>query len=60
MKRFEKMSMIFDFTILKLGYTEIFMKSEKKNFDSFFKLFLTNRGKNKNENKKNWENEFDF
>ena len=36
------------------------MKSEKKNFDSFFKLFLTNRGKNKNENKKNWENEFDF
>ena len=60
MKRFGKISMIFEFTILKLGYTEIFMKYEKKNFDSFFKLFLTNRGKNKNENKKNWENEFDF
>ena len=33
-------------------------KSEKKLFDSFFKQFLTNQGKNKDE--KNWENEFDF
>ena len=33
-------------------------KSEKKFFDSFFKQFLTNWGKNKDE--KNWENEFDF
>ena len=35
-------------------------KSEKKNLDSFFKTFLTNRGKNENINEKNWENEFDL
>ena len=36
------------------------MKIEKKNFDSFFKTFLTNRGKNKDEDEKNWKNEFYF
>ena len=54
------MSSIFEFSISELGYREIFMKSEKKFFDLFFKPFLTNRGKIKNENEKIGENEFDF
>ena len=35
-------------------------KSKKKIFDAFFKLFLTNRGKNENEDEKTWQNEFVF
>ena len=35
-------------------------KSQKKNFDPLFKTFLTNRGKNENENEKIWKNEFNF
>ena len=36
------------------------MKMWEKNFDSFFKPFLTNRGKNEDEDEKIWKNEFDF
>ena len=59
-KRFKKMSSIFEFSISELGYTKIFMKIWEKIFDSFFKLFLTNRGKTEDEDEKIWENKFDF
>ena len=53
MKKYGKMSPIFEFSISKLGYVVIFMKIwEKKILDSFFDPFLTNRGKNENEDKK--------
>ena len=44
----------FDFWILhiKLGFMEIFMKIWEKKIDLFLKIFLTNRGKNKNVNEK--------
>ena len=32
----------------------------EKNFDTFFRTFLTNQGKNEDENEKLWENEFNF
>ena len=35
-------------------------KSVEKNFDPNFRTFLTNRDKNKNEDKKIWGNIFDF
>ena len=35
-------------------------KSERKLFDPFFMIFLTNRGKNEDEDKKIWKSEFDF
>ena len=50
MKKIEKMSLIFEFSISKLGYTEIF-------FDPFFRILLTSQGKNEDEHEKIWENE---
>ena len=35
-------------------------KSQKKIFDPFFKIFLTNQGNNENEDEKSWKNEFNF
>ena len=35
-------------------------KSETKIFDPFFKTFLTNWGKNEDEEEKNWKNEIKF
>ena len=46
MKKSEKMSSIFEFSISRLCYMELFMKIYAKNFDPIFKTFLTNRGKN--------------
>ena len=47
------MSSIFEFSILKLGYTEIFMKfCRKENFNPYFRTFLTSRGKNEDEDEK--------
>ena len=52
MKKHWKIFSIFEFSLSKLGYVVIFMRMEKKNFDSFFKTFLTNRGKNEDEDEK--------
>ena len=52
--------MTFELSASKLGYIEIFMKIWGNKFDLFFKPFLTNRGKNKDEDEKIWKNEFDF
>ena len=60
MKKHGKMSFIFAFSISKLGYVAIFKKIGEKFFYPFFKTFLTNRGKNENEDEKILENEFDF
>ena len=51
-KKCEKISFIFEFFISKLGYRKFFMEIWKKIFDSFFKPFLTNRGKMKMNMKK--------
>ena len=45
MKKFGKMSLIFELSISKLGYIAIFMKI-------CFRMFLTNQSKNKNEDEK--------
>ena len=42
MKRFEKMSSIFEFPISKLGYTEVFMKIWEK--WGFFSKFIPKKG----------------
>ena len=61
MTKFGKMSSIFEFSISKLGYAEIFMKILGKNFSAiYFETFLTNRDKNDDENEKTWENKSDF
>ena len=54
MKKFGKMSLIFAFSISKLGYPEIVMKIlwEKK-FHPFFRTLLTSQNKNEDENEKN-------
>ena len=39
---------------------EIFIKIWEKTFDSFSETFFSNRGKNKDEDEKNWENESNF
>ena len=36
------------------------MKIREKRSDQFFKTILTNQGKNEYEDKKIWENEFNF
>ena len=61
MKNFGKMSLIYEFSISNyVGYTEIFMRIWEKNLDSFLKTFLTNRGKNEDEDEKIWENDLNF
>ena len=60
MKKYGKMSSIFEFSTSRLGYVAIFIKIGVKRFWPFFKTFLTNQGKNEDEVKKIWENEFDF
>ena len=60
MKKFERMNLIFEFSISKLGYVTIFMKILQKKFDPFFKTLLTKRDKNEDANKNIWENEFDL
>ena len=67
-KKYGKMSPILEFSISKLGYVAILMKIQGKNFWPIFlrhfwpflKTFLTNRGKNKDEDGKIGKNEFDF
>ena len=59
-KRIEKAGSVFEFSISKLGCMAIFMKICGKKIDQFFKIFLTNRGKNEDQNFKNWKNEFYF
>ena len=54
------MSLIFEFSILKLGYTDIFMKICAEKFWPIFRTFLTSQGKNKDENEKTWKNKFNF
>ena len=47
------MSLIFEFSISKLGNMEVFMKTcGKKSFHPFLRTFLTNRGKNEDEDEK--------
>ena len=59
-RKCDKISLIFEFSISKLGYMGIFMKIREKRFDPFFKTFLTNQGKNGDEDKKKCKNEFNF
>ena len=51
-KKYGKMSSIFEFSISKLRYVGIFMKVWEKVFDPFLKIFLTNLGKMKMKMKK--------
>ena len=60
MKKCEKLISIFEFSISKSGYVAVFMKIWEKTFDPIFRTFLTNRGKNEDEDEKIWKNEFDF
>ena len=60
MKKLGRMNLIFEFSILKLGYMAIFMKICGKKIDLFFKTLLTNRGKNENVNEEIWKNKFDL
>ena len=60
MKKHEKMSSIFEFSISKLGYVAVFLKILEKSFDPFFKTFLTNRGIKEDEGEEIWENDFNF
>ena len=50
MRQFGRMNLVFEFSISKLGYVAIFMKIWEKKNDPLFKTFLTNRGKNQDEN----------
>ena len=53
MKKCGKISSIFEFSISKLGHMGIFIKiCAKKFFDPFYRTFLTNQGKNKNDENK--------
>ena len=53
MKKHGKMSPIFEFSISQLSYMAIFMKIfGKKVLIHFFVTFLTNPGKNENEDEK--------
>ena len=48
------MSLIFAFSISKLGYPEIVMKIMwEKKFHPFFRTLLTSQNKNEDENEKN-------
>ena len=61
MKKPGRMSPIFEFSISQLSYMAIFMKIfGKKVLIHFFVTFLTNPGKNENEDEKIWKNESDF
>ena len=60
MEKFRKMSLIFKLSILKLGYMTVFFKICFKIFDLFFRTFLTNWGKNEDEDEKILENVFNF
>ena len=49
MKKYGKMSLIFESSILKLGYEAVFLEIWEKNFDSFLKTMLINQEKNEDE-----------
>ena len=58
MKKIEKMSLIYELSISKLGYTDIFMKiSGEKVLTYFLGTFLNSRGKNEDEDEKTWQND---
>ena len=59
-KKFGKMSLIFDLSVSKLGYMAIFIRICLKNFHPFFRTFLTIWGKNEDKDKKIWENVLNF
>ena len=59
-KKFGKVSSIFKSSISKIGYMANFMKIGIKTFDQLFMTYLTNRGNNKYEDEKTWENAFYF
>ena len=59
-KKFGKVSSIFKSSISKIGYMANFMKIGIKTFDQLFMTYLTNRGNNKYEDEKIWENAFYF
>ena len=53
MKKFGKMSLIFEFSLSKVRlYGNFHENLWKKNFDQFFRTLLTNRGKNEIEDEK--------
>ena len=65
MKKYGKMSSIFELSISKLGYVAVFMKICKKMFDPFFKTFFLTTNQlifltNNNEVEKIWKSEFNF
>ena len=60
MKKFGKMSSVFELSIAKLGYMEFWCKSVNKKLWPIFGTFLTDRSKNEDEDEKIWENEFNF
>ena len=60
MKKCGKMSPIFEFSISKKVMWQFSWESYGKFFDLLLKTFLTNQGKNEDEEEKNWKNEFDF
>ena len=60
MKKSERMNLIFEFSVSKVGYMAIFMKIwENKILPIFYKTFLTNQGKNQDGDEKILENEID-
>ena len=52
MKKCGRMSSNFEFSISRLGYVAVFMKISETKFHPFFKTFLTNWGKDENEDEK--------
>ena len=60
MKKFGKINLIFEFSISKwrqFSLCDNFHGNlRRKKFDTFFKTFFTNRGKNEDVNEKFWEN----
>ena len=60
MKNYGKMSPTFNSPYQNQVIWQFSRTSEKKEFGPFFKTFLTNQGKNENEDEKNWKNEFNF
>ena len=56
MKKLGKMNSIFEFSISEFRLRDNFHENLRKNFDPFFKTFLTNRSKKEVEDEKIWKN----
>ena len=60
MKKLEKMNSIFQFLYQTRLYGNFHENLSEKKFNIFCRTFLTNQGKNEDENEKMWENESNF